>query len=348
MWPLSWHINAQTTRIGKNDNIYLTLNKEGSYIVKNVNYRDNIEKIQDNHTISIKRNNVDIYTYWLNPMQFKIQINNEIVDNKSVKELAKFTTVLSSLGDITALPGIDTLMSRPRTGSIDFKSSTKDLSEYRGVFEKHIKDLYNENEPNKVYEIINKANKSIKEYSTNEYLLLSRIYNLKQTADKTEQDYDIATENASTKVNNLNKAKENQQYLLKQDKKCKKKINAANKQLVNAQNEADIAEMKKVYARTIRDDALQEYNSELEAANKNKEWIKLLNDYIILVEKSLEGKSYGIEKYYHLEHFILPDWKSIDIKLKVTKRDLDLEEYTLKDKEELTSFKLHLEKIRFY
>ena len=82
--------SAQTTKIDKDDNIYLTINKNESFLVKNINYKDNTISLSKEHTLNIKRTTIDVYLNWINPLQYKLVIQDSIINDLRVEEIKKF------------------------------------------------------------------------------------------------------------------------------------------------------------------------------------------------------------------------------------------------------------------
>lgn len=83
---------CQHTKIGRNDNIYLTLNKSEAYIVQDISRKDNTEPLQKKHTFDIKRNSVDIYLDWINPLQYHVTILDTVINDIRAEEVRKFFT----------------------------------------------------------------------------------------------------------------------------------------------------------------------------------------------------------------------------------------------------------------
>lgn len=64
--------HSQTIKIEQNENLHLTLNKDRAYIVKDVRNKGITEPLSKKNTIDVKRNSVDIYVNWINPLQYKL------------------------------------------------------------------------------------------------------------------------------------------------------------------------------------------------------------------------------------------------------------------------------------
>jgi hypothetical protein len=320
----SFSLNAQTTKIEKNDNIYLTINKNEEYIVKNIKYKDNTIPLSKNHTFNIKRNSIDIYLNWINPLQYKLVLQDSIINDVRVEEVKKFFTE-----NFTGLAGGSSLIRPTGRGSkiIDKCSDISGTDIVSMLFPEHYNTFA--------------GNFTAGSDLCNIWMSTSQVMAL---------DLSLSETNLKTKISNL--------YNASTVDKAKNTLKDANELLekLSKNRNKTIAKLydleKRITDITVANQSalktkLTDYNvSQNKIFANNKRLVELLKLYIIQVTTSLEKESNDFDNHYRLKTISLPKSKSVSLTLKLSERELK-DDFNIEDKAVSKTFKALIQKYDF-
>lgn len=314
---------AQTTSIEKNDNIYLTINKDESYIVKNVKYKDNTTTLSKDHTFNIKRNSIDIYLNWINPLQYKLVLQDSVINDLRVEEVKKYFTE-----NITGLAGGNSIL-RPSTGRLKIIDKCSDISD-TDIVSKMFPELYN----------------SFLNFSTdsdlcNIWITTSHVISLQITDNEAKLKEAITNLYVSDNITKAKDAYKDANELLTTVNTDQKKTIAKLYDL--SQLISNITEANKG---TLKSKLTEYYDTQNKSFENSKKLIELLKLYLIQIKVSLEKGSYDLENHFRLKSISLPKSKSIKLIVSLSERELK-EDFSLNEKSGSKSYKILIQKYDF-
>ena len=314
---------AQTTRISKSENFYLTINEDDNYIVKNVNYSDNTEILYKDHTINVKRNSLDIYLNWINPLKFKLLLKDSIINDVRVEEIKKFFTE-----NVSGLAGGNSFI-RPGAGqsqvfqcaTINAQNPVSKLiptifNSFSGSFgsDSELCNIWQLATETLALQIIENEDKIKKQ--------ITSIYNADNSTDA-KKEYDAAIKTIKKFSDNTDKTIA-KLYTLNESAE---KISSSSK--VN-----------------LKLEILKIHKANSDSFKNSKKLIELLKLYCIQIKASLEKKSNDLTNHFRIKNLSLKQSKSISVNISLTKRELK-KDFSIADKSLVKSFKLLVQRYDF-
>ncbi|GAA3615429.1 hypothetical protein Q4Q39_01940 [Flavivirga amylovorans] len=323
---LSISVFAQESpiKIGKKENFFLTINKDETYIVKDVKYQSNTESIGKEVTLNLKRNSIDIYLNWINPLQYKLVIQDSVINDLRVEEVKKFFKE-----NLTGLAGGSSLLKAGSSG-------------YQPI------DCSNINGNDRVSKIFPEVYNGFKAGSFKAGSDLCKYWQMMDAL------LELELLEEEKKVKNII------QNLYKADSPNKVQISySAAEEIIKRIEENDNEIVAKLFQ--INDDAkkiddvskgvlkqrIRQFHKELSSSYKNiKRLIELLKTYMIQIKVSLKKKSPDFNNYYRIKPLKLKQGKSIKLNISLSTRELK-KDFTLEDKSKIKEHKFLIQKYDF-
>ena len=319
------NLYTQSTRIEKNDNIYLTINKNVEYIVKNIEYKDNIIPLTKNHTFNIKRNSIDIYLNWINPLQYKLVLQDSIINDISVEKVKKFFTE-----DIAGLAGGSSFIA---PASVRGSGIINDCTQINGsdIVSQMIPEFYNALSASFAGDKvlcdvwIATSHTMVIDLSTSEKELIKNITDIYKAT---------TVYKATVEIKNAEKILAN--FAKEQNKIIAKLYDLEQK--INKLTSANQSALKT---------KLTDYSvSQNKIFTNIKRLIELLKLYVIQVKTSLEKESNDFNNHFRVKTITLPKSKSVKLTIKLSERELK-DDLTLNDQAVSKTLKLLIQKYDF-
>lgn len=319
----TFEMQGQTSRINRNDNFYLTINENENFFIYDTNHPDNTEKLYQEHTLHVKRNSLDIYLNWINPLQYKLVIKDSLINDVRVDEIKKFFT-----DNVTGLAGGNKFVRPGSAIPIDFDCSTITVTNLfsalsPAMHNKFSASFTSDKELCKTWELATKMLELglVKEENDIE-TLIKNLYNANNPEDARLHYKDAldeiksfaeASDEATSKLYNLNE----------------------NIKLIATANKFELST------------ALTSiYKANYDSYKRSKKLIELLKIYSIQIKTSLENKSNSLENHFRIKNLSLKKSKSIVVNVSLSKRELK-SDFLIEDKAIIKSIKLLVQRYDF-
>lgn len=311
-------------KIGKNENFFLTINKEETYLVKDIRFPSNTEPIGKEVTINLKRNAVDIYLNWINPLQYKLIVQDSVVNDLRIDEVKKFFKE-----NMTGLTGGSSLLKASSSALRPLKCSA----------------INGQDEVSKLFpEVYNSF--AVGSFTDGTDLckywqLIDVLLKLKLTEEEEKLKAIIKSMYSSDSPSKA-------EISYSQADEIIKRVDKKNNEIIARLFHFD-EETNKIndVAKEVLKQKMQLLHKEFSTSHDNiKKLIVLLKTYMIQIKASLKKKSPDFDNHYRIKTLSLKQGKSIKLSISLFKRELK-NDLVLEDKSETKEHTLLIQKYDF-
>tara|TARA_R110002096_G_scaffold80050_1_gene187856 strand:+ start:1230 stop:2687 length:1458 start_codon:yes stop_codon:yes gene_type:complete len=320
-------LNAQTTKIEKNDNVYLTISKDDVSFFKNFNNEDDPEALMKEHTLNVKKNTLNMFLDWINPLQYKLVLQDSVINDVRIEEVKKFFTenISGLAGGSQFVPG--------SSNKVDNGSCFASISN-------NINDI-----------IDNDSGFSPTAKTEKEKIALTLLKELKENIKATilnfSVDYEQCIKTSITTLFNADTKKD--AILVVNDAEALiKKVEAnENKTIANLYIlENLITKMVAAEVGQSKTALITFQNTQSSSFKNTKKLLELLKLYVIQVKVSLKKESKHVEDYFQLKRITIPKSKSVQLAISFNQRELK-NDYSISEKGDKKSYTILIQRYDF-
>ncbi|WP_431129317.1 hypothetical protein [Flagellimonas flava] len=311
-------------KIGKHENFFLTINEEETYVVLDKNFKSNTEPIRQETNINLKRNSIDIYLNWVNPLQYKIIFQDSIINDPRIEEIKKYFKE-----NFTGLAGGTSLL----------KATSSNIRPL---------DCSNINGQDKVSKLFPEVYNSFPAGSFNAGTDLCKYWQLMYAT--LNLDLNKEEEKIKKIIKSIYAAKTPSEALQSHSDGIDiiKRLNDSDKEIIarlfylNQESEA------------IEDDSMQVLKQKMQNLHQNisssydniKKLVVLLKTYLGQIESSLKKEALDFDNHYRIKTLKLERGNSIELSISISKLELK-DDFSVVEKSKIKEHHLLIQKYDF-
>lgn len=328
-------INAQeaSTKIRKNGIAYITFNKNKASITTNSSIKDDDDPMFKKHTINIKKDYLNMYIKWLNPLQYSLKIKDTTINDIRIETIKKyFKENFSGIANRLQAdsPTQSSFVAPVRSGKAVFDCAKIDKNH---IVNTSFPDLYN---ALTTIQQKRKKSKNDQQLETEICYIMGFLATLldKKTDMQSSQDAikkqitDLYVASSPIEAKKLLK---NHNTILKNFLAKEQHTIAL---LYNLNQLMKLESISKSKSLKKKVEAISKEQENL--LNISKKLVELLKLYTLQIKSSLEKEAEDYEGYYELRTERLPKQKSVQLTLSLIERKLNTTDLTITDNAKTT------------